>query len=102
MKKMGLFVLLISICFIVGCAMPYSPGAFYSKIDTPIEASGMEIGSKTGTSTMVNYAGAVAMGDASIIAAAKSAGITKIKTIDVHYDSIMGIINTTTTTITGD
>ena len=102
MKKTGLFILLISMCMVVGCAMPYSPGAFYSNMDVPIEASGMEIGSKTGTSKMVNYAGVVAMGDASIIAAAKSAGIMKVKTIDVHYDSIMGIINTTTTTITGD
>ena len=69
---------------------------------SPDDASGLQIGSKTGTSSMVNYAGVVAIGDASVKTAASNAGITKVKTMDVHYDSIMGIINTTTTTITGD
>ncbi|MBC2715336.1 MAG: hypothetical protein HF978_08515 [Desulfobacteraceae bacterium] len=106
MKKIGLFILLISICMLVGCARPYSPGLLISNYDypasTPDDASGLQLGAKTGTSQMINYLGWVAIGDASIKTAAKDAGITKVKTVDVHYDSILGIINTTTTTITGD
>ena len=106
MKKMGLFILLMSMCMVVGCASPYSQGVIYSKIDVPMcspdDASGLQIGSKTGTSQMVNYCGYVAIGDASVQTAAKNGGITKVKTMDVHFDSILGIINTTTTTITGD
>ncbi len=51
---------------------------------------------------MINYFGWVAIGDASISTAARNAGITKVKTVDVHYDSVLGLINTTTTKITGE
>jgi hypothetical protein len=106
MKKLGFFVLLASICMLVGCAGPYQPGIWYSNMDAPMcspdDASGLQIGSKTGTSQMVNYVGVVAIGDASIQTAARNAGISKVKTVDVHYNSILGIINTTTTKITGD
>lgn len=106
MKKLGFFVLLLSACMFVGCATPYSPGAWFSNIDVPAcspdDATGLQVGSKTGTSQMVNYLGLIAIGDASVKTAAASAGISKVKTIDVHYDSILGIINTTTTKITGE
>lgn len=106
MKKAAFFIVLLSVCMLVGCATPYSPGAWYSKIDVPMcspdDASGLQIGSKTGTSQMVNYVGVVAIGDASIQAAARNGGISKVKTVDVHYDSILGIINTTITKVTGD
>ena len=106
MKKAGLFIVLLSVMMLVGCATPYSPGIWYSKMDAPMcspdDASGLQIGSKTGTSQMVNYVGVVAIGDASIQTAARNGGITKVKTVDVHYDSILGIINTTITKVTGD
>ena len=106
MKKMGLFVLLVRICFLVGCARPYAPGAFISNMDAPMcspdDASGLQVGSKSGSSQMINYLGLVAIGDASVKTAAKSAGITKVKTMDVHFDNILGIIMTTTTNITGE
>lgn len=106
MKKMGLFVLLVSICFLVGCARPYAPGAFISNTDVPMcspdDASGLQVGSKSGSSQMINYLGLVATGDASVKAAAKNGGITKVKTMDVHFDNILGIIMTTTTNITGE
>ncbi len=106
MKKMGAFIFLLSICMLVGCAGPYTQGGIISNYDFPMcspdDASGLQIGSKTGTSQMVNYLGWIATGDASIQTAAKNAGITKVKTVDVHYDSLLGIVNTTTTKITGE
>jgi len=107
MKKLSLWVLVLGACMLVGCAMPpYSPGIWFSDIDVPAcspdDATGLQIGSKTGTSQMVNYVGVVAIGDASIKTAAANAGISKVKTVDVHYNSILGIINTTTTMVTGE
>ncbi len=106
MKKLGFLVLLMGAFMLVGCAGPYSPGWVVSDYNfpacSPDEASGLDIGSKSGESQMVNYLGWVAKGDASVQAAAQSAGISKVKTVDVHYESILGIINTTTTKITGD
>jgi hypothetical protein len=106
MKKMSYLVLLISICMLVGCAMPYGPGFIISNYDfpacSPDDASGLQVGAKSGTSQMINYLGWIATGDASIATAAKNAGITKVKTVDVHFDTILGIISTTTTKVTGD
>lgn len=106
MKKLGFLVLLVGAFMLVGCAGPYSPGWIVSDYEfpasSPDDATGLQLGSKAGTSQMVNYLGWVAIGDASIQAAAKSAGISKVKTVDVHYNSILGIINTTTTKVTGE
>jgi hypothetical protein len=105
MKKIGFFICLISMVMLVGCG-PYCPGIIFSDIDVPLcspdDASGLQLGSKTGTSEMVNYIGWIATGDASIQAAAKNGGITNVKTVDYHYDTILGIVNTTTTTVTGE
>lgn len=106
MKKIGFFISLISMVMLIGCAMPYSPGVIFSDIDIPAcspdDASGLNPGSKTGTSQMVNYLGWIATGDASIQAAANNGGISNVKTVDYHYNTILGIVNTTTTTVTGE
>lgn len=106
MKKMGFFILLIGICMLVGCATPYSGGIWFSEIDVPMsspdDSSGLQVGSKVGTSQMINYLGLIATGNASMQAAAKNGGIRHIKTADYHFTSILGIVNTTTTTVTGD
>ena len=106
MKKIAIFICLISSMTLIGCAGPYSPGFIFSDINIPAcspdDSSGLQPGSKTGTSEMVNYIGWIATGDASIQAAAKNGGIIKIKTVDVHYTTILGIVNTTTTTVTGE
>jgi hypothetical protein len=44
----------------------------------------------------------VATGDASIEAAAKSAGITKIHHVDYHSKNILGIIGTFTVMVYGE
>jgi len=106
MKKMGFFVLLISICMLVGCAAPYTQGMIFSNMDRPAcspdDATGLQVGSKAGSSQMVNYLGLIAIGDASIKTAARNAGISKVKTVDVHFDSVLGVVNTTTTNVTGE
>lgn len=106
MKKLGVLVALIGFVMLVGCAGPYSHGMLLSKFQAPAcspdDDSGLEVGAKVGKATMVNYVGMVAQGDASIQAAAENGGISNVKTVDYHYDSLLGIINKTTTIVTGD
>jgi hypothetical protein len=106
MKKIGYAILLISMVMFLGCAGPYTHGFVFSDMKKPAcspdDASGLQVGSKTGTSQMVNYIGWIATGDASIQAAAKNGGIKTVKTVDTHFTTVLGIVNTTTTTVTGE
>ncbi len=106
MKKLGILVTLIGVLMLFGCAGPYSHGFIVSEFDAPMcspdEATGLDIGAKVGKAQMVNYLGWIATGDASITAAAKNGKISKVKTVDYHYDTILGIVNKTTTIVTGD
>jgi len=106
MKKISFVICLISMVMFLGCAGPYTQGFIFSDMKipgcSPDDSSGLQPGSKTGSSQMVNYIGWIATGDASIAAAAKAGGIKTVKTVDVHYTTILGIVNTTTTTVTGD
>ena len=90
----------------IGCAGPYSGGVIFSDYSalncSPDDANGLSLGTKTGKAQMVNYLGWIATGDASIEAAARAGGIKNIKTVDYHYDTILGIVSKTTTIVTGD
>lgn len=59
-------------------------------------------GSKSGQSTSKSILGLVAYGDSSIQAAAQSAGITRIASIDRKFANILGIYAETTTIVYGD
>ena len=106
MKLWRMVVVSLGLIMIVGCAGPYSGGMLFSNYSvlmcSPDDSQGLTPGSKTGEASMVNFLGLVAAGDASITAAAQNGGITNIKTADFKYNSILGIINTTTTIVTGE
>ncbi len=106
MKYLKLIICVLSIMAFVGCAGPYSGGILFSDYTalncSPDDSSGLAPGPKVGESTMVNYLGYVAIGDASITKAAANGSISKIKTVDYKFNSILGIINTTTTIVTGN
>ncbi len=74
------------------CASVQSPllGAAYTDVKSPVTATSNANSTKVGTSQASSILGIVALGDASIDAAAKSAGITKIHHIDVQATSILG------------
>jgi hypothetical protein len=89
------------LAFVVGgamllssCAMVKSPlfGTLYLDVKAPHSATSNSGSSKVGTAEAQSILGLVATGDASIDAAAKSAGITKIHHIDEHSTNILGII----------
>lgn len=106
MKHLKLIICIFSILAFVGCAAPYSGGMLFSDYSAlncaPADDSGLTPGAKVGEASMVNYLGWIAMGDASIAKAAENGSISKIQTVDYKYNSILGIINTTTTIVTGN
>jgi hypothetical protein len=80
---------------LTSCAGVKSPimGAAYTSVKDGLLVTGNSGSSKVGVAEAVGYVGLIALGDASIQAAAKSAGITKIHHVDYESSSILGIIN---------
>ena len=95
---MGLIALGMSGCAAVGPL----PGAIYTNTKFPSIASQSGPGKKTGTAQARSYLAMVAVGDASVDAACKNGGITKINTVDTKGWSILGIYSTWTTVVTGE
>lgn len=74
------------------CATVKSPlsGVWYTDVKAPVAATSNSNSTKVGSAKATSILGIVATGDASIDAAAKSAGITKIHHVDEHSTSILG------------
>lgn len=91
MKKLLAIVFLAS--FLSGCAFVAAPttGLIYTDVKAPFAVTDNEGSSKVGTGEITSILGIVATGDASIDAAAKSAGITKIHHVDYQAMSVIGI-----------
>ena len=89
---------------LTGCAMVAAPvnGYFYSDVKGPAGATSNTTCSKVGKSTCSSILGLFASGDASIDAAAKAGGITKIHHVDYQSYSVIGIYATFTTIVYGD
>ena len=68
----------------------------------PVSSSGPVSGPKRGKAVATQFLGLIAWGDASLEAAAKSAGITKIYTADRECTNILGIFSTYTLHVTGE
>jgi hypothetical protein len=105
MKLLKLAICSLALIAFVGCAGPYSGGILFSDYNAllcaPDDAQGLTPGPKVGEATMTNFLGFVAIGDASITTAAQNGNIKKIQTVDYKYNSILGIVNKTTTIVTG-
>ncbi|OGS07787.1 MAG: hypothetical protein A2204_03080, partial [Elusimicrobia bacterium RIFOXYA1_FULL_47_7] len=89
--------------FVSGCATVAAPvnGGLYMNVKGPLAVSGNPTGTKMGTAECVSILGIVATGDASIQAAAKSAGITKIHHVDYKSTSILGLYSSFTVEVYG-
>ncbi len=69
----------------------------------PVSASSNTIGSKVGKATGTCFLGYLCFGaDASIQSAAKNGGITKVSTVDLKTNNLLGIIVTYTCIVTGE
>ena len=69
----------------------------------PVAATSNPIGSKVGTAKATGYLGFLFFDqDASIRTAAKNGGITKISTVDIKTSTILNILVTYETIVTGE
>lgn len=68
----------------------------------PVNATGLTIGEKVGVAKATGFLGSLFFNaDASIQTAAKNGGITRISTVDLKQTSMLGIIVTYETIVTG-
>jgi hypothetical protein len=102
MKKF-IAVLLVA-GFFSSCAYVAAPltGFLYTDVKAPITATSNSVSTKVGSAKAQSILGIVATGDASIEAAARSAGITKIHHVDYQSTAILGIIATFTVYVYGE
>jgi len=95
MKKFKyLAILIVSSVVFSSCAFVRSPlsGFLYTSMKNPHSITSNSGASKVGTAEAMSILGLVATGDASIDAAAKAAGISKIHHVDEEATVILGII----------
>lgn len=86
------------------CASVSSPvmGGLYTDVKSPVAVTSNSNSSKVGTGTATSILGLVATGDASIDAAAKAAGITKVHHVDAHSTNILGLFGKYTVYVYGE
>lgn len=69
----------------------------------PVNATSNPVGSKVGTAKATGYLGVLFFdADASIRTAAKNGGITRISTVDIKSTSVLNIVVTYETIVTGE
>jgi len=90
-----LAALCVAALFSTGCAYVSTdqqalPGLFYTDMTSPGDFAGIALGTKQGVSSAESYLGAVALGDASINAAALAGGLTAVSHVDYHAWSVAG------------
>ena len=95
---------------LVGCAGFYvapvvpPPGFVYTEYRAPvdIDAANSPITGKRGTAYSENILGLVAWGDASVKAAADSAGIRKVEHIDYEVFNVLGVYSKFSVVVYGE
>lgn len=104
LTRAGLALASLTLLFTTGCAMAMSPvsGVLYTKVDAPFTVNADADAKKSGSATCTSILGLVATGDASISAAAKAGGITKIHHVDYKSHSILGVYAEFTTIVYGE
>ena len=103
MKKAIVILTMCAFLFVTGCATLYPAGSIYTNISLPVTATANNgSATKVGISQSTSIFGAVAIGDASIEAAKKNGGITKVHHVDYGVKNILGIFGTYTTTVYGE
>jgi hypothetical protein len=88
---------------LAGCAWAAAPVyGWYTDAKWGTEVPAGPPGSKTGESHCTSILGIVATGDASIEAAAKSGGISRVMTVDHEAVNVLGIYSAFKTKVTGE
>jgi hypothetical protein len=92
-KKFKMITILLSVVAVMSsCALTL-----------PVNATSNPVGSKVGMAKATGYLQVLFFNqDASIRTAAKNGGITKISTVDIKQTSILGLVVTFETIVTGE
>lgn len=92
MRMIRLSAALLLAASLVGCAMAQSPvtGLWYTSAKGPTTVGNDAAGAKRGKACASSILGAIATGDASVAAAAKAGGITKVGFVDYSTFSVLG------------
>jgi len=100
----GLSIMAVAgmVMFLTGCASPMPVGILYTEVTLPAIATANAKAEKVGVSECTSVLSLVSMGDASIDAAARNGGITKIHSVDWEANSILGIYGTYRTIVRGE
>lgn len=93
MKKItSVFTLLAVVAMLSSCSLTL-----------PVTATNNAVGNKVGTAKATGFLGILFFNaDASIRTAAKNGGITKISTVDIKHTSILNLVVTYETIVTGE
>ena len=105
MKKLSLALVALSALRFTSCATIATPagvGALYTDMQSGETATSNTVGNKVGTAEATNLLGLLVMGDASINAAAKKAGIKKISHVDSQKTSLLGLCSKYTIFVYGE
>ncbi|WP_295938109.1 TRL-like family protein [uncultured Alistipes sp.] len=100
MKKL-LAVAFAALMF-AGCVKAPLIGGVYTNVRDGFAVTGNAGSSKVGTAEAKGYVGVVALGDASIQAAARDAGITRIHHVDYEAKSYVGVYTIYTVIVYGE
>lgn len=91
MKLLSAMLVLLTLS---GCASTQPVGGIiYSDVKGPVAATNRPRGTANGEACATSYLGLVAMGDASITAAANAGGVAAISHVEQHSTNILGIIH---------
>ena len=105
-RKISWLALVLPLAFAMsGCAAyALSPvlGAIYTDVKAPMGVTSNVGASKVGEASATSILGLIATGDASIQAAMKQGGITKVQHVDYNTTSVLGIYATYTVTVYGE
>ena len=104
MKKCLLLLLAVGVVSLgSGCATTYPVGSVFSNVKLPVAVT-PNAGeyTKVGTAECTSYVAMIALGDASIEAAKKNGGITKVHHVDWEVENILGIIGKYKVIVYGD
>jgi hypothetical protein len=104
MNKTALSTLaLVSLASLVGCASTQPVGRLYTEVQLPVTAtSNNGPAPKVGVAECRSYLALITVGDASIEAAKKNGGITKVHHVDWEAKNILGIYGTYRVTVHGE
>ena len=100
MKKLLAFAFAAALC--TGCVKSPLIGGAYTDVRDGFAVTGNAGSSKVGTAEAKGYVGLVALGDASIQAAARDAGITRIHHVDYQAKPYVGVYTIYTVIVYGE